>query len=74
LLYTDGLCDLGENKNLTPDDPQFLRLIQNCARLRGDAFLDALLTQARQFSGEDYFQDDVCLVGIEIERLTGPTS
>jgi phosphoserine phosphatase RsbU/P len=71
LLYTDGLCDLGEGKDLTPDDPRFLRLIQNCARQRGEAFLDALLTQARQFSGQDDFRDDVCLVGIEIERLTG---
>ena len=73
-LYTDGLCDLGEGKDLTPDDPQFLRLVQNCARQRGEAFLDALLAQARQFSGQDDFRDDVCLVGIEIERLTGPAS
>jgi len=71
LLYTDGLCDLGEGKDLTPDDPRFLRLIQNCARQRGEAFLDALLAEARQFSGQDDFRDDVCLVGIEIERLTG---
>jgi sigma-B regulation protein RsbU (phosphoserine phosphatase) len=70
LLYTDGLCDLGEGKDLTPDDPQFLKLIQNCVRQRGEAFLDALLTQARQFSGQEDFRDDVCLVGIEIERLT----
>ena len=70
LLYTDGLCDLGEGKELTPDDPQFIRLVQNCSRQRGEAFLDALLTQARQFSGQERFSDDVCLVGIEIERLT----
>jgi sigma-B regulation protein RsbU (phosphoserine phosphatase) len=74
LLYTDGLCDLGEDKDLSPDDPQFIRLVQNCARQHGEAFLDALLTQARQFSGQDDFRDDVCLVGIEIERLTGPSS
>jgi sigma-B regulation protein RsbU (phosphoserine phosphatase) len=73
-LYTDGLSDLGEDKNLTPDDPRFLGLIQNCTRQRGEAFLDALLTQARQFSGQDDFRDDVCLVGIEIERLTGSSS
>jgi len=69
LLYTDGLCDLGEGKDLTPDDPQFLSLVQNCARQRGEAFLDALLTQTRRLSGQDHFLDDVCLVGIEIERL-----
>ena len=38
---------------------------------RGEALLDALLTQARQYSGQENFRDDVCLVGIEIERLTG---
>jgi sigma-B regulation protein RsbU (phosphoserine phosphatase) len=69
LLYTDGLCDLGEGKDLTPGDPRFLSLVENCASRRGEAFLDALLTQARQFSGADDFRDDVCLVGIEIERL-----
>jgi len=74
LLYTDGLCDLGEGKELAPDDPQFIGIIQNCARQRGEAFLDALLTQARQFSGQERFSDDVCLVGIEVERLTGPSS
>jgi sigma-B regulation protein RsbU (phosphoserine phosphatase) len=73
LLYTDGLCDLGEGKDLAPDDPEFHRLIQNCARLRGEVFLDALLTQARQFSGQEKFSDDVCLVGVEIERLVKPT-
>jgi len=73
LLYTDGLCDLGDGRDMTPDDPQFLRLVQNCSRQRGEAFLDALLTQARQLSGQDRFLDDVCLVGVEIERLTGQT-
>jgi sigma-B regulation protein RsbU (phosphoserine phosphatase) len=71
LLYTDGLCELGEGKDMSPDDPEFLRLVQNSARQRGEAFLDALLSQARQFAGQENFHDDVCLVGIEIERLTG---
>jgi len=25
----------------------------------------------RQFSGREHFSDDVCLVGVEIERLVG---
>jgi len=74
LLYTDGLCDLGEGKDLSPDDPEFLRLVQNCASQSGETFLDALLAQARQFSGQDNFRDDVCLVGIEIDRLMGQSS
>ena len=74
LLYTDGLCELGDGKDLSPEDPRFLALIQNCARQHGEAFLDAALTQAKQFSGLDRFLDDVCLVGIEVERLVGTTS
>ena len=70
LLYTDGLCDLGEGKDLTPDDPRFQRLVQDCSRQKGEALLDALLSQARQFADRDSFLDDVCLVGIEVERLT----
>jgi sigma-B regulation protein RsbU (phosphoserine phosphatase) len=70
-LYTDGLCDLGEGKDLEPDDPRFLTLVQSCARYKGEAFLDAVLEQARQFSGQEKFLDDVCLVGIEVERLLG---
>jgi sigma-B regulation protein RsbU (phosphoserine phosphatase) len=71
LLYTDGLCDLGEDKDLLPDDPRFLALVQNCSRQHGEAFLDALLNHARQFAGQENFRDDVCLVGVEVERLTG---
>jgi sigma-B regulation protein RsbU (phosphoserine phosphatase) len=69
LLYTDGLCDLGEGKDLTPDDPRFLRLVQDCSRQKGEVLLDGLLNQARQFADRERFLDDVCLVGIEIERL-----
>lgn len=70
-LYTDGLCDLGEGKELMPDDPLFLTMVKSCARHHREAFLDAVLAQARQFSGQEEFYDDVCLVGVEVERLLG---
>ena len=69
LLYTDGLCDLGEGKDLSPDDAEFNKIVRACSGQRGEAFLDALLTQARGHSGHETFADDVCLVGVEVERL-----
>jgi sigma-B regulation protein RsbU (phosphoserine phosphatase) len=69
LLYTDGLCDLGEGKDLSPDDPKFLQIAQDCSAHHGAAFLDTLLAKARAYSGQEKFADDVCLVGLEIERL-----
>jgi sigma-B regulation protein RsbU (phosphoserine phosphatase) len=69
LLYTDGLCDLGEGKDLSPDDPKFIQIAQDCNPHHGSAYLDALLARARAYSGHEAFSDDVCLVGLEIERL-----
>ena len=54
-------------------DPRFRALVQDCARQHGEAFLDAVMTQAREFSGLDHFLDDVCLVSVEVERL-GPAT
>jgi sigma-B regulation protein RsbU (phosphoserine phosphatase) len=68
-LYTDGLFDLGEGKELACDDPLFLKMVQQCAPEKGEAFLNAVLAQARRFSGQDHFFDDVCLLAIEVERL-----
>jgi sigma-B regulation protein RsbU (phosphoserine phosphatase) len=65
-LYTDGLCDLGEGKELKPDDPEFLDLVKNSCTRHGDDFLDEVLVQARKFSGMEAFTDDVCLVAIEV--------
>jgi serine phosphatase RsbU (regulator of sigma subunit) len=73
LLYTDGLCDLGEGKYMSADDPQLLALIQDCSDLAGEALLDEVAARVRKFSERDYFVDDVCLVGIEIARLGVPT-
>jgi sigma-B regulation protein RsbU (phosphoserine phosphatase) len=69
LLYTDGLTDLGEGKDLTADDPEFIAILQECSKQRGEACLDAILSRIREFSGRETFADDVCLVGVEIERL-----
>ena len=44
-------------------------LWEKCAPQRGEVFLDAVLAEARHFSGQEHFFDDVCLVSIEIERL-----
>jgi sigma-B regulation protein RsbU (phosphoserine phosphatase) len=69
-LFTDGLCDLGEGRELTPDDPRFVALVKNAAQHRGEVFLDAILGEARRISGAERFTDDVCLVAVEIKNRT----
>jgi serine phosphatase RsbU (regulator of sigma subunit) len=74
LFYTDGLCDLGEGKDLSPEDPVFLQIAKDCSAEHGLSFLNALLNRARAYSGHETFADDVCLVGVEVERLLEQTS
>jgi phosphoserine phosphatase RsbU/P len=69
LFYTDGLCDLGDDKNLSPSDPKFIEIAQECSSRHGAAFLELLLAKAREYAGQENFADDVCLVGLELERL-----
>jgi sigma-B regulation protein RsbU (phosphoserine phosphatase) len=68
-LYTDGLFDLGEGRELSYDDPTFLEIVRDCASELGEAFLNCVLARARKYSGQDHFLDDVCLLTIEVEKL-----
>ena len=44
-------------------------LVKACSPQHGEAFLDALLAGVRKHAGRETFLDDVCLVGVEIERF-----
>lgn len=64
-LYTDGIFDLGEGKELALGDSRFLDMVRNASAKTGGAFLDELLANARAIAGKATFEDDVCLVAIE---------
>ncbi len=70
LLYTDGLHDLGEGNELAPGDGRFLELIARAAAGRGEQLLEKVLANARRLAGQEQFLDDVCLVAIDLTRLT----
>jgi sigma-B regulation protein RsbU (phosphoserine phosphatase) len=64
-LYTDGIFDLGEGKEMAFGDASFLDMVRTAAAHTGGAFLDNLLARARSIAGKATFEDDVCLVAIE---------
>ena len=71
-LYTDGLFDLGEGRELSHDDPLFLEMVQACVPgKRAGPFprRGARAGPARKLSGQDTFSDDVCLLALEVDRL-----
>ena len=69
LLFTDGLCDLGGDDAFMRDDQRFLDLVQSCTAVTGDRFLEAIVEKVKQLAGEKNFFDDVCLVGVDWERV-----
>jgi serine phosphatase RsbU (regulator of sigma subunit) len=54
---------------MMPDSPEFLALVKSCITQRNEGFLDAVLARAREIMASDHFADDVCLVGVEVQRL-----
>ncbi len=70
VLFTDGIYEAE-----APDGDSWglERLRASIARHRaapGVELLDQVLTDARQFSGAFAFQDDVCLLGVELAALS----
>jgi sigma-B regulation protein RsbU (phosphoserine phosphatase) len=64
-LYTDGIFDLGEGKEMAFGDARFLDMVRAAAAKTGGAFLDDLLSHANAIAEKATFEDDVCLVAIE---------
>lgn len=72
LLYTDGLVEIA---NASREEYGHARLEADCrARLglRAPRLLDELVASAKKFSGDEQFDDDVCLLGIEVARTGQP--
>jgi phosphoserine phosphatase RsbU/P len=69
LLYTDGLIEAEGRDQEIFSLERLTALVRRHAGLPTKEMLSALLSEIRQFSGQDEFADDVCLVGVEVGRL-----
>lgn len=72
LVFTDGLFEIpgpdGEILGLSG----LLALAAGLMPLPGDVFVDNLVQAARAFTPSGKFEDDVCLVGLEVLEIPGP--
>jgi sigma-B regulation protein RsbU (phosphoserine phosphatase) len=73
LLFTDGLYEVDNAAHEEYGQARLLDALRRNASLPGEQLFDALLADVQRFSAAKTFEDDVCLVGLEIER-TGETS
>jgi sigma-B regulation protein RsbU (phosphoserine phosphatase) len=69
-LYTDGLIEIN-----SPDQQHFftadllMNAVQRRAQMPAGDLLKGVINEIHEFSGQPEFEDDVCLVGMEVKRL-----
>jgi hypothetical protein len=66
ILYTDGLCDASDAEEMTFGSDRLLNDVREQGHRPTPELFDFLLARAKAFSGRETFEDDVCLLGIQM--------
>jgi sigma-B regulation protein RsbU (phosphoserine phosphatase) len=69
LLFTDGIYEVDNPGHQEYGIERFQEAVRKHARLPTDQMLEALLTDVQRFSTTPEFDDDVCLVGMDVQRV-----
>ncbi len=69
LLYTDGLYEADNSAGEEYGQERLLQSVRRHSRLAPQHLFNKLLEEVERFSGTKEFEDDVCLVGVEVERI-----
>ena len=71
MLYTDGLFEVENSAGEYYDQSGVIATVQKRISLPAPQLFDEMLDDVRSFSATRRFNDDVCLVGLEVERIGG---
>jgi sigma-B regulation protein RsbU (phosphoserine phosphatase) len=71
-LFTDGLVEAESPRHENFSETGLMAAVQRRSHLPGGRLLAELIAEIQSFSGRSEFEDDVCLVGMEIKRLGRP--
>jgi sigma-B regulation protein RsbU (phosphoserine phosphatase) len=74
LLFTDGLFEIQGGGGEILGLPGLAALASSLMAHPGGVFVEELVRAARDFSPNGRFEDDVCLVGLEVLEIPGPIS
>jgi sigma-B regulation protein RsbU (phosphoserine phosphatase) len=69
LLFTDGLFEVESAAGELYDQKCLMRAVNRRANLTAEEICGEVLAEIREFSAKHEFDDDVCLVALEVERL-----
>jgi len=71
VLFTDGLYEVPGRVGEEFGQERLLQAVRQRAQLGASDLFDELLLEVKEFSSDKEFEDDVCLIGMEIQRLHG---
>jgi PAS domain S-box-containing protein len=69
LLYTDGLSEVEAPNGELYESRRFGEMLHSKMQSPIEEILNSLLADAKAFSGREMFEDDVCLLATQLERL-----
>jgi sigma-B regulation protein RsbU (phosphoserine phosphatase) len=74
MLFTDGLYEVQDRNEELYSQALLVSSVERRLQLPAAQLFDEVLAEIRQFSAEQAFSDDVCLVALEFQGNPGPTS
>jgi sigma-B regulation protein RsbU (phosphoserine phosphatase) len=69
LLFTDGLIEVENSRGQLYEYGDLLNAAARFSALPGGELCDSLVGEIREFSADNKFNDDVCLIAMQVERL-----
>ncbi|HLH52803.1 MAG TPA: SpoIIE family protein phosphatase [Verrucomicrobiae bacterium] len=69
VLFTDGIYETLNSEGEEFGRKRLAQAVERYCGLSKERLLDKLVQEVRQFAGTTEFEDDVCLVAMEVERL-----
>lgn len=69
LLYTDGLCEVHAPDETLYSQELLLAAVAESVESSTPELFDAVLARVRQFAGGEAFDDDVCMLGLDLTGL-----
>jgi serine phosphatase RsbU (regulator of sigma subunit) len=68
MLFTDGLFEVEDRDGNVFSQQQLHAAMNRHAALPPEEFFSRVLEEIRKFSTRETFDDDVCVVGVEVRR------
>jgi serine phosphatase RsbU (regulator of sigma subunit) len=69
MMFTDGLYEVQSAEGTMFDEQLLLATVRRHLALSSDRLFENVIEDIRAFSAANKFDDDVCLLGVEVQKL-----